>query len=291
MSIPLEEIDVQAPDSLLQMIETQIDRVGEGELRALEAASIVGVTFSTAIAAAAADMGAEEFENVCERLLRRHQIVRSVDAPQFVDGSFSENYQFIHALYREVLYRRQSPRRRTRVHLLVGERLEAFHAQRRSEAAAELAHHFEQGGDWLQAIRYLMLAANNACRRFEPNQGARILEHALELVGRIPEPERTVTEIDILEKLGVIYVVCFDTRAIQVYEAVVDRASGCGLVDVQVRALLAMALPLAWVSARGYREALDRALQLSANQDPVARARTHHLLTLAPGSRMEFSGC
>ena len=274
MSDPLEAIDVQAPDSLRQMIETQIDRVNEGELRALEAASIVGVTFSTAIAAAAANMDAEEFEKVFERLLRRNQIVRLGDSPRFVDGNFSENYQFIHALYREVLYRRQSPRRRTRVHLLVGERLEAFHAQRLSEAAAELAHHFEQGGDWLRAIRYLMLAANNACRRFEPNQGARILEHALELVGRIPEPDRAVSEIDILERLGVIYVVCFDTRAIQVYEAVVDRASRCGLVDVQVRALFAMALPLAWVSARGYREALDRALQLSANQDPVARTRT-----------------
>ncbi len=187
MSIPLEEIDLQAPDSLRQMIETQIDRLNEEELRALEAASIVGVTFSTAITAAAANMDAEEFENVCERLLRRHQIVRLADSPQFVDGSFSENYQFIHALYREVLYQRQSPRRRTRVHLLVGERLEAHYAQRLSEAAAELAHHFEQGGDWLRAIRYWMLAANTACRRFEPNQGARILEHALELVGRIPE--------------------------------------------------------------------------------------------------------
>jgi DNA-binding winged helix-turn-helix (wHTH) protein len=274
MSDPLEAIDVQAPDSLRQMIETQIDRVNEGELRALEAASIVGVTFSTAIAAAAANMDAEEFEKVFERLLRRNQIVRLGDSPRFVDGNFSENYQFIHALYREVLYRRQSPRRRTRVHLLVGERLEAFHAQRLSEAAAELAHHFEQGGDWLRAIRYLMLAANNACRRFEPNKGARILEHALELAGRIQEANRAVSEIEILERLGVIYVVCFDTRAIQVYEAVVDRASRCGLVDVQVRALFAMALPLAWVSAGGYREALDRALQLSANQDPVARTRT-----------------
>ena len=280
MNVPLEEIDLQAPDSLRDMIETQIDRVNEEELRALEAASIVGVTFSTAITAAAAKMDAEEFEDVCEGLVRRHQIVRSANSPQFAEGTFSESYQFIHALYREVLYHRQSPRRRMRVHLLVGERLEALYRQRLSEAAAEVAQHFEQGGDWLRAIRYLMLAADNACRRFDPNQGARILEHALELVNRIPEPDRAASEIKILEKLGDIYVVSFDTRAIQVYEAVIDLASRCGLIDVQVRALFAMGLPLAWASARGYHEALDRALQLSANQNPVERARTRTTCSL-----------
>ena len=113
-----------------------------------------------------------------------------------------------------------------------------------------------------------------------PNQGARILEHALELVNRIPEPDRAASEIKILEKLGDIYVVSFDTRAIQVYEAVIDLASRCGLIDVQVRALFAMGLPLAWSSAHGYHEALDRALQLSANQNPVERARTRTTCSL-----------
>jgi DNA-binding winged helix-turn-helix (wHTH) protein len=273
MSLPLEEIDLQAPDSLRQMIETQIDRLNKEELRALEAASIVGPTFSSAITAAAANMDAEEFENVCERLARRHQIIGLANPQQFGQGTFSESYQFIHALYREVLYHRQSPRRRTRVHLDVGERLEELCTQRLSEAATELAHHFEKGGDWLRAVRYLTLAADTAGRRFEPKQAAFILEHALELARKIPEPDRALTEIEILEKLGVIYVVCFDSRAIQVYEAVVDKASRFGLVDVEVRALLAMALPLAWVSGQKYLEALERALRLSASQEPAARER------------------
>src|SRR6202042_1988721 len=34
------------------------------------------------------------------------------------------------------------------------------------------------------------------------------------------------------------------------------------------------ALPLAWVNGQKYLEALERALQLSASQDPIARGKT-----------------
>ena len=295
MSLPLEEIDVQAPDSLRQMIETQIDRLKEEELRALEAASIVGPTFSSAITAAAANMDAEEFENVCERLARRHQIVGLANPQQFAQGTFSESYQFIHALYREVLYHRQSPRRRTRVHLDVGDRLEALCTQRLGEVAAELAHHFERAGDSLRAVRYLTMAANTAGRRFEPKQAALILEHALELAGKISEADRASSETGILEKLGVIYVSGFDNRAVQAYERLAHLAARRGLVEVEVRALLAMALPLAWNSAQGFRDAVEQALQLSASQDGPTGERLRTTCTLwrlgAEWNTRDAEGC
>jgi len=62
-------------------------------------------------------------------------------------------------LYREVLYRRQSPGRSAKLHLQVGERLESLYAERLSAAAAKLAHHFDQGGDALRATKYRQLAA------------------------------------------------------------------------------------------------------------------------------------
>jgi DNA-binding winged helix-turn-helix (wHTH) protein len=270
MSLPLDEIDLQAPDSLRQMIESQIDRLNQEEQRALEAASIVGTTFSSAITAAAADMDVEELENICQRLARRKQIVCPANSQQVVQGSYSESYQFTHALYREVLYRRQSSRRRARTHLHVGEQLETLYTQRPSEVAAELADHFERGGDSFRAVRYLTLAASTAGRRFEPKQAARILEHALELVGRIPESDRALIETDILEKLGVIYVAGFDPRAVQVYERLVSLAARNRLVEAEVRALLAMALPLAWSSSTGFQDAVERALQLSSSHEATA---------------------
>lgn len=274
MDRAIEEIDVQAPDNLRQVIEGQIGQLNTEEQQSLEVASVMGTIFSSAVAARAANLNTEAFENICGRLSRRHQIVRSLHPQQLAEGGLSETYGFVHALYREVLYQSLSSGRKAKLHLQIGEGLEALHASRLSEAAAELAHHFEHGGDWLRAIRYLKLAADTAGRRFEPRQAGLILEHALELVSKLPEADRATREIEILEKLGKIYVVCFDTRAIQVYEALAGRASQAGLVDVEVRALLAMTLPLAWVNGPKYLETLERALQRSTSQDPVAQERT-----------------
>jgi predicted ATPase/DNA-binding winged helix-turn-helix (wHTH) protein len=206
IKVPLNRIDLEAPESLRQMIELQIERLSEEEQRALEIGSATGRLFTTAVRAMAANTDPESFENLCESLSRRHQIVRSAGSQEFPDGTTSTRYEFVHALYREVIYHRLSPGRRAKIHLNVGVRLEALYAQRPAEAARELAEHFEQGGDWLRAIKYLQVAADTAGRRFEPRQAADILQHALNLVKRLPEEERAKHEISILKKLAKIYV-------------------------------------------------------------------------------------
>jgi tetratricopeptide (TPR) repeat protein len=145
-----------------------------------------------------------------------------------------------------------------------------------NEAAAWLAGHFEEAGDWPRAIKYLKLAANTAGRRFEPRQTVEILEHAIDLVKKLPETERRVSEIEILEKLATTYLALGDgMRAIQTFEVLAARADHDGLIDVEVRALLGMAFPLSWSSSQRSLEVLERALRLSARQeDPLLRART-----------------
>jgi hypothetical protein len=54
-----------------------------------------------------------------------------------------------------------------------------------------------------------------------------------------------------------------------------ERAAEHGLIDVEVRALVEMAYPLAWSSSERSLEVVDQALQLSERQrDPLIRART-----------------
>ena len=126
------------------MIEIRIERLSEPEHRALEAASVSGALFSIVVGAAAANMDVESLKT-CAKACRAGttSCVRRILRNSRIDSA-SERYEFVHALYREVLYRRQSPGRRAKLHLLAGERLEALFAQRPGEAAAELAHHFEQ---------------------------------------------------------------------------------------------------------------------------------------------------
>jgi predicted ATPase/DNA-binding winged helix-turn-helix (wHTH) protein len=206
IKVPLERIDLEAPESLREMIELQIERLSEEEQRVLAVASVAGSLFTTAVGATAANIDLESFENLCEALARRHQIVRSAGSQEFPDGTTSARYEFVHALYREVLYNRQSPGRRAKVHLQVGTRLEELYARQPAEVAPAMAHHFEQGGDWPRAIKYLQLAADTAGRRFEPRQAADILQHALELVKKLADADRADHETTILERLAKIYV-------------------------------------------------------------------------------------
>ena len=91
------------------------------------------------------------------------------DAPSpraWPDGTVGARYAFGHALYQRVLYYRVPAGRRRLLHQRIGGRLEAGFGTRAADVAAELAVHFERGGDAARAIKWLESAAISAERRF-----------------------------------------------------------------------------------------------------------------------------
>jgi predicted ATPase/DNA-binding winged helix-turn-helix (wHTH) protein len=205
---PLEKVDLEVPENLRRMIELQIEGLSEEEQRVLEAASLESIghpRFAVASRARLIDLESEAFEDICETLCRRHRIIRMADSVEFPDGTVSAGYEFVHALYREVCYRRIAPGRRAQMHRRMGQWAEA-HGAGLDEAATVMAVHFEEGGDWLRTIKYLQLAAETAGQRFEPRQAADILERALALVKKLPDAERAEHETTILDRLAKIYV-------------------------------------------------------------------------------------
>ena len=48
-------------------------------------------------------------------------MVRRTGLLRFPDGTISQCYEFVHALYREVFYRRQPPGQRAKLQLRIGE--------------------------------------------------------------------------------------------------------------------------------------------------------------------------
>jgi DNA-binding winged helix-turn-helix (wHTH) protein len=247
LRVPLEDIDHEVPESLRRVIEARIARLSLEEQRGLEGASVAGVVFATTVSTVATDLDQDAFEDLCARLARRQQIVRAAGTQPFPDGSVSSRYEFTHALF----------------------------AQRPRDVAPELAHHFEAGAEWARAVTYLQLAAETAGRRYAPREATAILQHALAVVNNLPEAERAVPETTMLETLAQMYQLFFDMRALDTCETLVARAAHYGLLDMEVRALLGMAIPLAWISAPRCREVLEQALRLSAMLcDPILRAYT-----------------
>ena len=274
-NVPSDEIDLKMPDNLRQMIESQIERLAKEEQQALEAASVAGVKFSSSVAAVAANMEQAGFEDICEGLSRRYLMVRSVGSHQLATATFSEQYQFLHTLYREVFYRRQASTSRLSLHQRIGERLEELFSGRLQEVASELAYHFEQSRQWARAVRYLHLVAENAGGRYAHGEATAILQDALKLAGKVPEEQRAGLETHILTTLADIYLVSFDMRVVETCELLAARAAHYGLIEVELRALIEMALPLSNVSSTRSLKVIQRALELGERQtDPLIRART-----------------
>jgi predicted ATPase/DNA-binding winged helix-turn-helix (wHTH) protein len=235
LRVPLEQIELEVPDDLRHMIEAQLERLSAPERSALELASIAGASFSANVMSAAADIDSRSLEDLYEELSRRHQIVRWAGTEFLSDGSVIERYEFVHALYRQVLYDRQLPGRRARLHRQIGERLEATYAQR-MEDAPELAYHFEQAADWPRAIEYLQRAAEIAGRRHAHLQADSMLTRALELVSNLPAATRARTELQLLTTLAAQRVAALDMRAMETLEILAALATGYGLIDRQARA-------------------------------------------------------
>jgi DNA-binding winged helix-turn-helix (wHTH) protein/tetratricopeptide (TPR) repeat protein len=269
------DIAVEVPESLRQMIGIQMDGLGEEEQRVLEVAAVAGMSFAPTICAPTAGMDTRAFEECCDALARRGQMLRVAGTREFPDADIIQRYSFAHALYREVLYERQSPARRAVLHRRRAERLETVFGATLDDLASEVAHHFEKGGDWTRAVKYLRRAADVAADRCSIDGATVNLQHALALAAKLPLPQRADAETEILDALADMYLGTFDPRAVEVLMLLRERAAEYGMIDVEAKALVDLAHPLAWAGSDRALEVINEALRLSeAQPDPAMRADT-----------------
>src|SRR3984885_5174605 len=280
-------MECEVLEDLRHMIEAQLEPLSAQEQSALELASIAGVAFAAGVTSALAPIDSHNVEDLYEELSRRHHIVKWAGTESLPDGSTTERYEFVHALYRPVLYDRQLPGRKARLHRQIGERLAALYAQRMEEVVPELAYHFEQAADWPRAVDYLQQAGQIAGRRYAHRQADALLARALELVSHLSGAQRAPAEPQLLVALGAHRAAAFDMRAIETYETLAAQAADYGLIDMQARALLDLSYFSSLTSAERGLEAAQRAQQLSAEQGPAMRIRTRAICAFR---RLSVSG-
>ena len=269
------EVALQVPDSLREMIGAQIDRLSEPEQRVLEAGAVAGLSFLPLISAASADLDVRAFEQCCETLARQGHIIRLAPTAQLPDGRVAQRYAFVHALYREVLYERQTPARRAALHARRAVTLERVYAAALDDVAPELALHSERAADWGRAVKYVRRAAELAVKRYALAEARAHLQHALELAGRLPLTERVTVEMDVLVAMGGLDVATFDARDVETLTLLRERAAHYGLIDIEAKALVDLALPVARRDGARALELLELALRASeAQADPLVRAQT-----------------
>jgi hypothetical protein len=205
----LEDIAATIPEDLRRLIELQLERLTRDEGETLEVASAAGEEFHDATVAAALGQQTETVETCCSGLARRRSLVRTVGSETWSDGTLASRFAFRHALYRATLYERLSGTRRARLHVAIADRLERGFGERASERAAELATHFERGGDVARAVRYHHAAGDNARARSAARLAIEHYRRALHLLAGLPDSrERTQQEISLNIALGPLLLAC-----------------------------------------------------------------------------------
>ena len=294
----LEEIAATIPEDLRRLIQLQLERLTRDEGEVLEVASAAGEEFHDATVAAALSQHTETVETRCCELARRQSLVRTVGSETWPDGTLASRFAFSHALYRATLYEHLSATRRARLHVAIADRLERGFGERARERAAELATHFERGGDIARAVRYHHAAGDNASARSAARLAIEHYRRALHLLARLPDSrERTQQEISLNIALGPLLLACegFGAPAAeQAYKRAQELCEHIGATRELFTALWGM-----WLFIFGHGEDLDntkkigeRLLEIATGTDERSLLlQAHHAMWATSLFRGELLAC
>ena len=288
LTTPLRRIDLGVPETLQQMLELQFDQLRAMEQRIVEGASVAGECFSVWKVSATVGIEPDQVEDLCDELARRQQFIRRAIPIEPADD-IGVQYEFIHSLYRQAVYRRLSDRIRSRLHQNLGVCLKELctSAEQEQELASEIALHFEAGRDYEHAIRYLILAAENASGRFAYRDSIEVLQQALKLIPRVTHTSGAQLETRVLESIGdAHYALGSMADSAKAYQKAASLAAQAGLKAAQVSALSYLVRPFGLIDPDRGIAAIEQAELVSKSlNDPALLARTQ---MLAAGIRLLY---
>lgn len=123
LAVDLDGMEPAVPDSLLEWVEQQLERLDAADQGLLETASVAGRSFSAASLAAALDQDIESIEARCQALAKRRQFIERQGVDEWPDGTVAAQYGFVHALHHRALHERVTPSRRAKLRKRMGERM------------------------------------------------------------------------------------------------------------------------------------------------------------------------
>lgn len=199
-----EAADFGVPHHIVGVVEKQIARLPAEQQRLLGAASVAGVEFLHVPLAAVLQLPADTLREALDATVARQHWLRSTGAVALPDGRIAARYAFRHALYRHVFYQRLGLAQRMQWHGEIAAALIAAHGPATREVAAELALHFERGGQVAAAIRQLGVVAGRALARSAAREAVQAARHGLRLLAPLePAPQQEAIELELRVLEGV----------------------------------------------------------------------------------------
>jgi class 3 adenylate cyclase len=178
------------PTTIRELVSARIDALPVTERRVLLAAAAIGKIFWRG-ALESIDPGETELSEALDSL-EAHDLIRR-ESSSWIEGD--EQFIFKHVLIREVAYATLPRTTRKERHAAVAEFLEASTGGAAATATA-LAVHWREAGEPERALKYLLVAADQAGRGWAKNEAAALYQEALDLI----PPEDTARRRDISRK-------------------------------------------------------------------------------------------
>jgi class 3 adenylate cyclase/tetratricopeptide (TPR) repeat protein len=140
------------PSSLQALLESRIDLLATREKEVLQAASVIGRTFSLALVRRLLDLPHEDIDEAIV-VLQEGEFISASEAGD------EEQYVFRHPMLHEQAYASQVSENLAAAHAAVARACTELYAQRLDERAALIAHHFEHAGRFREAALWAQRAA------------------------------------------------------------------------------------------------------------------------------------
>ena len=234
--------EVAIPQGVREVVGRRLDRLSEEANEVLRLAAVCGREFELAVLERASPLASERVAAALDEAVAARLVVASPEQPG--------RYSFAHALVRETLQAEVPAARRAAIHRDVAEAIESAHPTELDHYLGQLAHHYLEAGQAVnaeRAVEYATRAAAVAGERLAHEEAAnfygRALE-ALELAGS-PEPEQRLA---LLLELGTT-----QTRAGRAREAraALDRAAALARELERPIDLARAAIAVAFLSEAG----------------------------------------
>ncbi len=261
--------DAGVPSELRQLVNLRASRLPSPAADVLAIASVLGFEFDVGLLIRLCDHSEDAVLDALDHA-RRVGLVDDVERKR-------DRCAFVHALVRTAIYDGLSVPRRMRMHLRAARALEAMAGP--DVPLAELAHHYAEAaplGEEARAVRYLMLAGEQARTGLAFEQAAAHFERALRVLDDTPHGDGS-RRCDLEIALGEALHRSGDARHRDVLIAAADRARTMGDAERLGRAGLAlnkMGSPSsAGAEDRVIVDILDDALAGLPEEDSPLRAR------------------
>lgn len=265
---------------LKQLLNLKIANLDKADRQLLHAASVSNTQFATESIAAVLQKNVLEIEEACEGQLLHEQWLVPEGSENWPDGSISESYRFWHQLYRQFFYDTLSAARRRHYHLGFAKRLLSGYQGKLNDLAAQLAYHFEAGGDVKQAIKFRTLATQQAAQRFAC---AEAIQHITKVISLSESDEDPTVNLDARkQRCGLLLASGKLPDTIAEYHQLIEASQKVGTRKCEIDATLGLADALFWVDRQACLDTAEQAVTLGK------QANDKNLLIHTQGKRVHY---